>query len=119
SLAAFSTFCSTSSAARSSSTLRRSNRAVRSTILMDGLLQRLNESPHFFALRLVSGPIDEEPRRAFSDHFQHFESVFFQGAAGFDQIDNSVGQADQRRQFDRSGERDDLHRNSVSVVIIH
>jgi hypothetical protein len=77
----------------------------------------LNEPQYFFPFGLVSGAIDQKPSGTFCDDFENFETVFLQGAPGFDEIDDSVREPDQWRQLNRTRQRNDLYWNSSSVVI--
>ncbi len=58
--------------------------------------------------QLVGDPVGDEARRALDDLLAHLEVVLLQGAAGGDEVDDAVGEADQRRQLDRALDLDHL-----------
>ena len=63
--------------------------------------------------------VGDEAGGALEDLLAHLEVVLFQGAAGGDQVDDAVGEADQRRQLDRALDLDhfDLAAGPLEVAL--
>src|SRR5690349_5794168 len=59
--------------------------------------------------QLVGNAVGDEASGALEDLLAHLEVVLFQGAAGGDEVDDAVGEADQRRQLDRALDLDHFH----------
>ena len=59
--------------------------------------------------QLVGDAVGDEAGGALDDLLAHLEVVLLQRAAGRDQVDDAVGEADQRRQLDRALDLDRLH----------
>ncbi len=58
--------------------------------------------------QLVGDPVGDEAGGALDDLLAHLEVVLLQGAAGGDEVDDPVAEADQRRQLDRALDLDHL-----------
>ncbi len=69
----------------------------------------------------MGDPVGDEARRADDDLLPHLEFVLLQGAAGGDEVDDAVGEADQRRQLDRALDLDhlDLAAGGLEVALGH
>ena len=69
--------------------------------------------------QLVGDPVGDEAGGALDDLLAHLEVVLLQGAAGGDQVDDAVAEADQRRQLDRALDLDhlDLAAGALEVAL--
>src|SRR5262249_15784996 len=77
-----------------------------------------DQRAHFGAFQVKARAVDDQPRGGFGDHVNYFEAILPQRLPGFDQINDAVGQAQQRRQLDRTGQGDHLDRHAFGVKVI-
>src|SRR5262245_32975639 len=70
--------------------------------------QVLDEVVDLFGAELVRDAVDDQARRALGDLLADLETVLLEGAAGRDEVDDAVGEPDQRGQLDRALDLDHL-----------
>ena len=64
-----------------------------------------------------TSPIDDEACRRSGDALDFDEAMGFERVACFNQIDDAIGQSDNRRQFNRAIELDDFDRHAALIEI--
>jgi hypothetical protein len=64
-----------------------------------------------------TSPIDDEACRRSGDALDFDEAMGFERVACFNQVDDAIGQSDNRRQLNRAIELDDFDRHAALVEI--
>ena len=81
---------------------------------MPEFAEQLGDGPVF---QFETSPIDDEACRRSGDALDFDEAMGFERVACFNQVDDAIGQSDNRRQFNRAIELDDFDRHAALIEI--
>lgn len=81
---------------------------------MPEFAEQIGDGPVF---QFETSPIDDEACRRSGDALDFDEAMGFERVACFNQVDDAIGQSDNRRQFNRAIELDDFDRHAALIEI--